>query len=49
MYWTMREFCEGFRKLLDHLQLDKVKDDISVIKTCENLETFLNGIMTKMN
>ncbi|KAK7492553.1 hypothetical protein BaRGS_00016219 [Batillaria attramentaria] len=24
VYWTMREFCEGFRKLLDHLQLDKV-------------------------
>ena len=24
MYWTMREFCEGFRKLLDHLQLDRV-------------------------
>lgn len=23
-YWTMREFCEGLRKLLDHLQLDKV-------------------------
>lgn len=24
VYWTMREFCEGFRKLLDHLQLDRV-------------------------
>lgn len=24
VYWTMREFCEGFRKLLDHLQLDKI-------------------------
>ncbi|KAK6188833.1 hypothetical protein SNE40_004931 [Patella caerulea] len=24
VYWTMKEFCEGFRKLLDHLQLDKV-------------------------
>lgn len=24
IYWTMREFCEGFKKLLDHLQLDKV-------------------------
>lgn len=23
-YWTMREFCDGFKKLLDHLQLDKV-------------------------
>ncbi|ESO87578.1 hypothetical protein LOTGIDRAFT_166459 [Lottia gigantea] len=24
VYWTMKEFCEGFKKLLDHLQLDKV-------------------------
>ncbi|KAL5004592.1 hypothetical protein ScPMuIL_018048 [Solemya velum] len=24
VYWNMREFCEGFRKLLDMLQLDKV-------------------------
>ena len=23
-YWKMVEFCEGFRKLIDHLQLDKV-------------------------
>ncbi|XP_062620918.1 uncharacterized protein LOC134282531 [Saccostrea cucullata] len=23
-YWTMGEFCDGFKKLLDHLQLDKV-------------------------
>ena len=25
VYWTMREFVEGFRRLLDHLQLDKVQ------------------------
>ncbi|KAK3601460.1 hypothetical protein CHS0354_033594 [Potamilus streckersoni] len=24
VYWTMKEFLEGFRKLLDHLQIDKV-------------------------
>ncbi|XP_048735832.1 uncharacterized protein LOC125651303 [Ostrea edulis] len=24
VYWTMGEFCDGFKKLLDHLQLDKV-------------------------
>lgn len=24
VYWTMREFCEGFKRLLDNLQLDKV-------------------------
>ncbi|XP_077988970.1 maspardin-like isoform X2 [Glandiceps talaboti] len=24
VYWSITEFCEGFRKLLDHLQLDKV-------------------------
>ncbi|XP_076443471.1 maspardin-like [Babylonia areolata] len=24
VYWTMREFCDGFSKLLNHLQLDKV-------------------------
>ncbi|XP_070542261.1 maspardin-like [Ptychodera flava] len=24
VYWSIPEFCEGFRKLLDHLQLDKV-------------------------
>ncbi|KAL4227847.1 Maspardin [Mactra antiquata] len=24
IYWTMKEFCEGFKRLLDHLQLDKV-------------------------
>ncbi|XP_035827852.1 maspardin isoform X2 [Aplysia californica] len=24
IYWTMKEFVEGFRKLLDHLSLDKV-------------------------
>lgn len=24
VYWTMRDLCEGFRKLLDHLQLDRV-------------------------
>lgn len=24
VYWTLKEFNEGFRKLLDHLQLDKV-------------------------
>jgi maspardin len=24
VYWTLKEWCEGFRKLLDHLQLDKI-------------------------
>ncbi|KAK5916076.1 hypothetical protein CesoFtcFv8_001610 [Champsocephalus esox] len=24
VYWDLMEFCDGFRKLLDHLQLDKV-------------------------
>ncbi|XP_067873760.1 maspardin isoform X2 [Heterodontus francisci] len=24
VYWDLLEFCDGFRKLLDHLQLDKV-------------------------
>jgi len=24
IYWTMKEFCEGFKRLLDSLQLDKV-------------------------
>lgn len=24
IYWTMKEFCEGFKRLLDYLQLDKV-------------------------
>ncbi|KAJ6662875.1 hypothetical protein lerEdw1_011079, partial [Lerista edwardsae] len=24
VYWDILEFCDGFRKLLDHLQLDKV-------------------------
>ncbi|GAB1603576.1 maspardin-like [Argonauta hians] len=24
VYWNLREICEGFQKLLDHLQLDKV-------------------------
>ena len=24
VYWTLKEWCEGFRKLLDHMQLDKV-------------------------
>lgn len=24
VYWSLRDWCEGFRKLLDHLQLDKV-------------------------
>ncbi|XP_057708794.1 maspardin isoform X3 [Corythoichthys intestinalis] len=24
VYWDLTEFCDGFRKLLDHLQLDKV-------------------------
>ncbi|XP_067667498.1 protein ABHD8-like [Haliotis asinina] len=24
VYWTMKELCEGFRKLCDHLQLNKV-------------------------
>ena len=24
VYWDHLEFCDGFRKLLDHLQLDKV-------------------------
>jgi len=24
VYWTLKEWCEGFRKLLDHLNLDKV-------------------------
>lgn len=24
VYWTLKEICEGFQKLLDHLQLDKV-------------------------
>ncbi|MEQ2234277.1 Maspardin, partial [Ilyodon furcidens] len=25
VYWDLMEFCDGFRKLLDHLQLDKVQ------------------------
>ncbi len=25
VYWDLLEFCDGFRKLLDHLQLDKVR------------------------
>ncbi|XP_048829605.1 maspardin-like [Brienomyrus brachyistius] len=24
IYWDLLEFCDGFRKLLDHLQLDKI-------------------------
>ncbi|XP_064609632.1 uncharacterized protein LOC135473696 [Liolophura sinensis] len=24
VYWTLKEFCEGFRRFLDHLQLDRV-------------------------
>ena len=24
VYWTMKEFCEGLKRLLDNLQLDKV-------------------------
>lgn len=24
VYWSLKEWCEGFRKLLDHMQLDKV-------------------------
>uniref|UniRef100_A0A1B6GIW3 Maspardin n=1 Tax=Cuerna arida TaxID=1464854 RepID=A0A1B6GIW3_9HEMI len=24
VYWTIREWCEGFKKLLDHLELEKV-------------------------
>ncbi|XP_051776210.1 maspardin isoform X6 [Erpetoichthys calabaricus] len=24
VYWDLLEFCDGFRKLLDHLQLDKI-------------------------
>lgn len=24
VYWDLLEFCDGFRKLLDHLHLDKV-------------------------
>ena len=23
VYWTLKEICDGFQKLLDHLQLDK--------------------------
>lgn len=24
IYWNVRQWCEGFRKLLDHLELDRV-------------------------
>jgi len=24
-YWKLEDWCESFRKLLDHLQLDKVR------------------------
>ena len=24
VYWTAEEFCDGFLKLIDHLELDKV-------------------------
>lgn len=24
MYWNVKEWCDGFRKLLDYMELDKV-------------------------
>lgn len=24
VYWTVKEWCEGFKKLIDHLELDKI-------------------------
>uniref|UniRef100_A0A8C8YAX3 SPG21 abhydrolase domain containing, maspardin n=1 Tax=Prolemur simus TaxID=1328070 RepID=A0A8C8YAX3_PROSS len=30
VYWDHLEFCDGFRKLLDHLQLDKLLADASI-------------------
>lgn len=28
VYWNLKEFSEGFRKLLDHLNLDKASCDL---------------------
>ena len=25
MFWSVEDFCDGFLKLIDHLELDKVK------------------------
>lgn len=33
VYWDHLEFCDGFRKLLDHLQLDKVST--TTVLTCD--------------
>uniref|UniRef100_A0A2K5NWZ9 SPG21 abhydrolase domain containing, maspardin n=5 Tax=Cercopithecidae TaxID=9527 RepID=A0A2K5NWZ9_CERAT len=30
VYWDHLEFCDGFRKLLDHLQLDKLLADARI-------------------
>uniref|UniRef100_A0A4W3H7S1 SPG21 abhydrolase domain containing, maspardin n=1 Tax=Callorhinchus milii TaxID=7868 RepID=A0A4W3H7S1_CALMI len=30
VYWDFLEFCDGFRKLLDHLQLDKFLADARI-------------------
>ena len=44
VYWNMREFCEGFKRLLDALQLDKVSHMFYSHIYCEiiNIQDVLN-------
>lgn len=36
VYWDLLEFCDGFKKLLDHLQLDKVCPVFLYLPTSES-------------
>ncbi|XP_077374357.1 maspardin isoform X3 [Festucalex cinctus] len=44
VYWDLMEFCDGFRKLLDHLQLDKVRHCVqSLFPSFPNLPTITDS------
>ena len=36
MFWSVEEFCDGFLKLIDHLELDKVR----IVLTCAIMSHF---------
>ena len=44
MFWSVEEFCDGFLKLIDHLELDKVR----IVLTCAIMSHFATVLYVYM-
>lgn len=50
VYWNVREWCEGFKKLLDYLELDKVHifgSSLGKVINTKCLGTYLMSVFSR--